>query len=126
MGLKWRALEYSLLGDDIVIKHNAVALEYKKIMAILGVEVSVVKTHDSAYFFEFAKRLVYKNVEVSPFPLSALQEIHKKNYLLVNLLIDLESRGWISKVSIPVSVSEFARTVLHRKAKNIAAWKEQC
>lgn len=42
-------------------------------MGILGVEVSVLKTHTSPHFFEFAKRLFYKGVEISPFPISAIQ-----------------------------------------------------
>lgn len=95
-------------------------------MTILGVEVSVLKTHDSQYFFEFAKRLFYKGEEISPFPISALQSIHSKYYLLVSLLIELEEKGWCPQVSIPVSVSLFADKVLHRKSKNCSDWKELC
>jgi len=62
-------------------------------MGILGVEVSVMKTHISDNFFEFAKRLFYKNIEITPFPVSALQETHNKYYLVVNLLIELERRN---------------------------------
>jgi len=90
-------------------------------MGILGVEVSVLKTHVSPHFFEFAKRLFYKGEEVSPFPISALQAIHNKYYLLVSLLVELEEKGWCPRVSIPVSVSEFAEKVLHRKARNCQA-----
>jgi hypothetical protein len=93
-------------------------------MTILGVEVSVLKTHDSHHFFEFAKRLFYKIEEISPFPISALQSIHNKYYLLVCLLVELEVKGWKPQKSIPVSVSGFAETVLHRKAKNCLSWEE--
>jgi len=62
-------------------------------MQTLGVEVSVLKTHESRDFFEFAKRLFYKGEEVSPFPISALQEISNKFYLVVSLLVELESKG---------------------------------
>jgi len=47
---------YILLGDDIVINHDRVALEYLKIIRGLGVEVSVNKTHTSFTTYEFAKR----------------------------------------------------------------------
>jgi hypothetical protein len=93
-------------------------------MTILGVEVSVLKTHESHHFFEFAKRLFYKNEEISPFPISALQAIHNKYYLLVSLLVELEEKGWKPLVSIPVSVSKFAELVLHRKANNCQSWEE--
>lgn len=93
-------------------------------MTILGVEVSVLKTHNSDKFFEFAKRLFYKNKEISPFPISALQAIHNKSYLIVSLLVELEEKGWCSHSGVPVSVSEFAKLVLHRKSKNAQAWEE--
>jgi len=48
--------QYIILGDDIVIKNDAVAKEYIKIMTGLGVEISMHKTHKSKNFYEFAKR----------------------------------------------------------------------
>jgi hypothetical protein len=47
-------------------------------MSTLGVEVSELKTHQSPHFLEFAKRLFYKGQEVSPFPISALQQTGNK------------------------------------------------
>jgi hypothetical protein len=47
---------YIILGDDIVIKDDQVALMYKKLMAKLGVELSENKTHVSETHYEFAKR----------------------------------------------------------------------
>jgi hypothetical protein len=94
-------------------------------MKILGVEVSELKTHSSEVFFEFAKRLFYKGEEISPFPISALQEIHNKSYLVTNLLIEYEKKGWVTLCGIPVAVREFANIVLHRKAGNSAKWEEQ-
>jgi hypothetical protein len=48
--------QYILLGDDIVIKDNAVALKYMAVMKQLGVDISEAKTHVSKTTYEFAKR----------------------------------------------------------------------
>lgn len=76
--ISWKSAPYVLLGDDIVIRSKKLADEYIKIMTALGVEVSELKTHSSPYFLEFAKRLFYKGQEISPFPLSALQQTGNK------------------------------------------------
>jgi hypothetical protein len=48
--------QYIILGDDIVIKHDAVAKKYIEIIGKLGVELSLAKTHMSFDTYEFAKR----------------------------------------------------------------------
>jgi len=45
-----------ILGDDIVIKNDAVAKTYIEIIKKLGVELSLQKTHVSNDMYEFAKR----------------------------------------------------------------------
>lgn len=65
---------YALLGDDIVIANDAVAKEYRAILASLGVSVSELKTHSSRNCYEFAKRWVLDGVEVTPAPLGSLFE----------------------------------------------------
>lgn len=57
---------YVLLGDDIVIAHEAVAKEYLAIMAGLGVDISESKTFVSHDMYEFAKRVIYFGTEVTP------------------------------------------------------------
>jgi len=47
---------YIILGDDIVINDDNVALEYKRVIGLLGVELSSAKTHESKDTYEFAKR----------------------------------------------------------------------
>jgi hypothetical protein len=57
---------YALLGDDIVIADEAVAKSYHMIMTeILGVEINLSKSLVSSNSFEFAKRLVTMDGEVS-------------------------------------------------------------
>lgn len=58
LGKKWEDLPYCLLGDDIAIADNDVGEKYMSVMDSLGVEISVLKTHKSPHFFEFAKRLI--------------------------------------------------------------------
>jgi hypothetical protein len=48
--------QYIVLGDDIVLKHDAVAKRYAKVMKKLGVELSMAKTHVSKDTYEFARR----------------------------------------------------------------------
>jgi len=47
--------DYAVLGDDVVIGHQAVANRYKQVIKNLGVEISFSKTHESETFCEFAK-----------------------------------------------------------------------
>lgn len=72
LGIKWSDAPYVLLGDDIVIKHDALAKLYMETMEYLGVRISLEKSHISSDVYEFAKRTFYKGEEITPFPLSAL------------------------------------------------------
>jgi hypothetical protein len=47
---------YILLGDDVVINHHGVAMQYLRLLKILGVDTSTSKTHISRERYEFAKR----------------------------------------------------------------------
>lgn len=73
-GLPVTFSDYALLGDDIVIRNDAVAAEYRTLLSSLGVEVSVAKTHVSIDTYEFAKRWIHVGTEVSPAPLGSLFE----------------------------------------------------
>jgi len=105
LNIDWKTLPYTLLGDDIVICNKDVAELYLKCIRSLGVEVSDMKTHVSPHFYEFAKRYNYKGMEISPFPISALKESLSRSYLMVNLLLELESKGFIAQEGIPIAVS---------------------
>lgn len=116
-GIKWNDCIYCILGDDIVICHDQVAATYKGLLIHLGMEVSELKTHTSPHFYEFAKRYSFYGDEISPFPISALRETSKRSYLLVDLLLDLEERGYLSKESIPCSISSFYGMVKNLPSK---------
>lgn len=65
-----------ILGDDIVINNDKLACEYRKLMSLLGVDISSSKTHISSDMFEFAKRWYRSGVEISGIPI--------KGYLGIN------------------------------------------
>lgn len=48
--------DYCILGDDIVIRNDAVASEYYNLMKALGVSINLSKSVESFDFAEFAKR----------------------------------------------------------------------
>lgn len=89
-----RFTNYMLLGDDIVIAHDLVAQEYIKILERLDCPISLAKTHKSRDLFEFAKKIVFQGQEISPFPVSGLQEVVKKYYLLYEFLTEQGNRGF--------------------------------
>lgn len=84
---------YLLLGDDIVINDRVLRDLYYNVMETLGVEISKPKSHDSPFFFEFAKRYYFLGTEISPFPISALQETIRDNSLVTNLLLEVRDKG---------------------------------
>jgi hypothetical protein len=105
--IEYKTLKYCILGDDVVIGNKLVAEEYIRRIISLGVEISESKTHVSEHFSEFAKRLAYKDFEITPFPISALKESSKRYYLLVSLLLQENRKGWIQKDGIPHSIDMF-------------------
>lgn len=55
-----------MLGDDIVIFDQKVAQRYLLIMKDLGVKINLVKSVVSKDTFEFAKRIIHKDSNLSP------------------------------------------------------------
>lgn len=95
LGKSWKTLPYALLGDDIVIADKDVGERYMEVIKSLGLEVSSLKTHKSKDLFEFAKRVYYKDQEITPFPISALKECGKSFGMMTTLLIETEKKGWV-------------------------------
>jgi len=106
LGIDWKCVPYVLLGDDIVIKHDGIAKVYKEVIESLGVEISIAKSHISPYFYEFAKRIIHQDVEVTPFPIAALWETRKQPSMMLNV-VDSESRkGWNPTEEIPAVLAK--------------------
>lgn len=86
--------DYALLGDDIVIANENVAKAYHTFMVTqLGVEINLSKSLVSKHSFEFAKRLVTKEGEVSPVGAKNLLVALKSYRCLPSVLLDLQNKG---------------------------------
>jgi hypothetical protein len=77
-----------MLGDDIVIKNNAVARRYISVLEKIGVETSVQKTHVSKDTYEFAKRWIQGNKEISGLPLNGLVDNSTNSFITWYILFD--------------------------------------
>jgi len=82
--------QYMILGDDIVIKNDAVAEAYIRVIKGLGVELSLQKTHVSEDTYEFAKRWIQpkKSREITGLPLGGLLRNFNNPYIIFTILYD--------------------------------------
>lgn len=117
LNIPWKDSKYVLLGDDVLIGDHRLAELYLDTMSRLGVEISDIKSHRSSKLFEFAKRLVLNGTEITPFPISALNETSKRFYLLVTLLMQEQKKGWTWSCGIPSTVDGFYSRVLKANSK---------
>jgi len=107
LGIEWKEAKYVMLGDDILIGDRLLADTYLAYISSLGVTTSPLKTHFSETLSEFSKRLIFKGKEITPFPISSIENSAKRYYRLVNLLLDCEDRGWVTQKGIPQAISSF-------------------
>lgn len=96
-----------LLGDDIVIANDSLAAAYKRNISLLGVGVSEGKTHTSPHTFEFAKRWICLDEEISPFPTSGWWEVRSRYNLLVNVLTTAAQKGWSPLTGVGEAIADF-------------------
>jgi len=107
VSIQWKDAPYVMLGDDVMVGNTGLAEAYRARIKALGVEVASEKTFSSRFVGEFAKRIIYKGEEVTPFPVSGLSEVASRCYLLVNYLIDAETKGWRCVKGAPAAVCDF-------------------
>jgi len=99
--------DYRLLGDDIVIRHDLVAAKYKEIVNSLGVDIGSAKTLISKETFEFAKRMFYKEREVTAYPSSGAISTIKRWIDFTQVLLEGSRRGYPNLVlSFPLEISK--------------------
>lgn len=85
---------YALLGDDIVIANESVAKSYHYMMTVtLGVEINLSKSLVSKHSFEFAKRLITLDGEVSPVGAKNVLVGLKSISSLPGLVLDAYNKG---------------------------------
>lgn len=105
-GVNWKTLPYAMLGDDLVIGHKLVALEYCRLIRTLGVHWSKEKTHVSPHFFEFAKRFHWNGNDISPFPIAGLWSERNRLVGQIQVLDNAISKGWFSTSECQESLDE--------------------
>lgn len=98
---------YALLGDDIVIAHDAVAQSYHTLMTeILGVEINLSKSLVSSTHFEYAKRLVSVDHELSPLGPANILIYFRSPYGIISILRDAVAKGFVLDEPIWDSMSQ--------------------
>lgn len=70
--------EYAVLGDDVLIWNKKVAARYLRVLHLLGVEVGLAKSviSNKGLGFEFAKRTILQEGDVSPIPFKEMSSAH--------------------------------------------------
>jgi hypothetical protein len=107
--INWSEAPYVILGDDVLIRHKLLAEKYMEVVKSLGIEVSSSKTHVSLYFREFAKRVFFKDIELTPFPISALWTTRKSLPLTLNVLVSEGVKGWLAAERTPDILADLYR-----------------
>lgn len=101
------SLKYVILGDYVLIGDKDIGEAYLQLISDLGIRFSKLKTHKSKTTYEFAKRWINNVSEVTPFPISSLKESGRRYYLLTNLLLQEEMKGWKWVNGIPAMAADF-------------------
>jgi hypothetical protein len=115
---------YRLLGDDIIIYDDSVALEYQNLMKQLGVEISPSKTHVSKEMFELAKRwfriIDGTYVEITGFPLAGVVSSAKLPQTTASYISGAIQHGWKEYEDIlvnPNTIRLFVKSLGYRPDK---------
>jgi hypothetical protein len=117
-GIKWKESKYCMLGDDVLIGDDLLAKTYKEFIQELGVTFSPRKTHSSKLLSEFAKCYFFRGEEITPFPINALREARKRYYVLLNVLYEERTRGWIPSVPYTEVLRDFF-TIINKKPRRV-------
>jgi len=85
--MTWKSAPYYLIGDDIIIGNDSLYYKYIEALEMIGVTYNESKTHNSKHLFEFAKRIIYKGKEITPFAISSLVGQGANFYTLASVLL---------------------------------------
>jgi len=100
---------YALLGDDIVIANDAVAASYYSLMVnTLGVDINLSKSLVSPTHFEYAKRLVSVEHELTPIGPKNILILLRSPTGIVSVLRDAVLKGYsLNESSVTTLISKF-------------------
>nr|URG16602.1 MAG: RNA dependent RNA polymerase [Mitoviridae sp.] len=122
--IPYHTAKYCMLGDDIVIGDERLATLYIDVMLDLGVDINLSKTHKSLHFCEFAKRLIYRGTDITPFPISALKETSKRYFTLTNLFMEWESKGYQCANGISATIYSYYEFIKPVNSKTRTKWRD--
>jgi hypothetical protein len=110
---------YAVLGDDIVIADEQVALHYQSIINGLGVTINIQKSLISECgLLEFAKRWASaNNGEISAFPPALLLRVWRSRLMLPVMILHLFNTGWLTFPNQMISSLESVRSILRIRPK---------
>jgi hypothetical protein len=86
--------QYCVLGDDIVINNDRVAVHYQELMHTLGVGINPSKSIISYDVVEFAKRWLTPYGEISPLGPGNILNCSRNHGALVSLLYEAHQKGY--------------------------------
>lgn len=105
--------QYLILGDDIVIWNESVALRYEKLLSELGVDINRSKSFISAEYnnsFEFAKRQAVKGQEITGISFVILRNATKSIYNLIDLYKYMIESNWELNLGISLVPSYLSQS----------------
>lgn len=108
--VKWLTSRYVLLGDDILIGDARVGRQYMRILDTLGLDYSPSKTYITQEMCEFAKRILVRGEEVTPFPISSISENPWSIPMAVSAIRGEERKGYRPLLGIPQAVRSLQET----------------
>lgn len=111
IGTSWNKAQYVLLGDDIVIFDDNLAVKYQELLTLIGVDISLQKSHIGNSLFEFAKRIFTPDGEISPFSIKAGLSESKSYFGFFELLNTYLDRHWTPV--IPMQEAAFTFYLTH-------------
>lgn len=109
--------QFCILGDDVVIGCDRLALDYKAFLYSYDIPYSPTKTMDSRSTFEFAKRWSHNGKEITPFPLGAFHANPTSYPCLAETFRTAYERGWFTTYpDRPALISEFLKLIGHNSS----------
>jgi len=107
--------QYCLLGDDIRIDVDKVAVQYIQLLSELDMPISMQKTHTSKEGFEFAKRWFIGGKEITGFSVSGLLSVFKSYSQLANFFENQIAHGFVIPFEEQVGLIPAVHKVVYDK-----------
>jgi len=113
---------YAVLGDDVVINHDAVAQEYLHTMKTLGVEINLSKSIISNDLVEFAKRWKTTEFDLSPLGPGNILVTAREPFFLGTLITEAQRKGFFIDSLALKSVIDSLPEKYFGKELSVALW----